>query len=609
MVIIGCACNRQPVSQAEATPAKPPGRQAIQRAALRAPEWQLRVCSNDPAVQDWAERFAAAQPRGKTVRLVECAGGHHALPTLVIGDRLPEDLHGALKPVLDELAADGANRLALVNARNPFTASDSLPSTVSVYVDRQADRLIDDLTHRAETGWFSLFGGAWAYEVQDQSGTRLGSFYEGKWTYNRAEEIYLPTPGEPVAHYDSVAMYAVDSSYGTAILDTLYAGLREDSGALRGITEVYLYGSVEQIGLRRGNMSPRQRDGKELHLALDSWHVATPRPPRPLPDFLAGMTFAHEGYRVFNGYGGRTVTPAMDSLAALHINAVAIVPYTYMPAANRVGDLPVPTDAGSENDAAVVYAIRQATQRDWAVLLKPQIWVGGAWPGDVDFTDEADWEEFFSKYRTWMLHYARMAEAEGVAALCIGTELVQATLKHPDRWRQLIVDIRKVYGGKLTYAANWGEEFEHLTFWDQLDAVGLNSYYPLAPTESVTDEKLLAGARRWMDLADSISRRVDRPLWLTEVGYRSVAGAWMNPHAAAGDRAASERDQLRCYRALTVAAAESDRLRGMFIWKWPSYLGYSDDRYSDEDRGFTPGGKPAGQLLTDFYRRVGRQPR
>ena len=111
--------------------------------------------------------------------------------------------------------------------------------------------------------------------------------------------------------------------------------------------------------------------------------------------------------------------------------------------------------------------------------MKPQIWVGGAWPGAVDFVTEAEWDHFFTTYERWITHYARMAESQHVAALCIGTELVHATLKHPDRWRELIARLRRVYTGRLTYAANWGQEFENITFWRDLDVVGLNSYYPL----------------------------------------------------------------------------------------------------------------------------------
>ena len=385
----------------------------------------------------------------------------------------------------------------------------------------------------------------------------------------------------------------------TEVIDSLLPRLVIYRDSVPELREIYLYPSVERIGLRRGDMSAVQVEPGQLHVVAEQL-LTSPHSARPLPHFLTGMTFAHEGYRVYNGYGGSEVAPSLDSLTTLNVNAIAIVPYTYMPAPDRVGDLPVPTGAGSENDGAVIYSIQQAHQRGLTVLLKPQIWVGGSWPGAVDFTTEAEWDRFFSTYERWITHYARMAEDQGVAALCIGTELVRATLEYPDRWREMIAKLRRVYGGQLTYAANWGQEFENITFWSDLDVIGLNSYYPLATTAKATDKDLAAGAERWMRLADSISTAAGRPLWLTEVGYRSVEGAWINPHAEAGDRLASVRDQQRSYRALLSAAQSSRRLTGMFVWKWPSYLGYTD-RWDSADRGYTPGGKPAGHLLREFY--------
>lgn len=317
---------------------------------------------------------------------------------------------------------------------------------------------------------------------------------------------------------------------------------------------------------------------------------------------MAGMTFAHQGYRVHNGYGGEKIKPSLDSLARLHVNALAVVPYTFMRNPNKPGHFFVPSDAGQENDWATARSAREAKEKDWYVLLKPQIWVGGGhWPGDVDFTSEEDWDAFFRYYTSWIVHYAVLAERENIDGLCLGTELVQTTLKHPDRWREIIRKVRTVYGGQLTYAANWGEEFENFRFWDDLDAIGLNSYYPLSDQPAPTDAELLAGARRWLEMAALTSRRESRPLWLTEVGYRSVQGAWRNPHADAGERPASMTDQARCYNALLTAAADVPELRAFFFWKWPTYLGHG--RLRGDNRYFTPGGKPAAQQLAAFNQR------
>ncbi len=323
----------------------------------------------------------------------------------------------------------------------------------------------------------------------------------------------------------------------------------------------------------------------------------------PVPPVLAGMTFAHEGYRIYNGYGGRTVGPSLDSLSRLNVNALSIVPYTFQRDARKAAEFRIPRRAGSETDGATVHSIREARERGWYVLLKPQIWVGGgSWPGDIDMATDEAWQAWFRAYRYWILHYALLAEREGVDGLCIGTELVRSTIDQPARWKSVIGDIRSVYSGHLTYAANWGEEFENLTFWRELDAIGLNSYYPLSDEDAPSDEDLRRGAEGWCTMAAKVARREGKPLWLTEVGYRSVARPWKNPHAEAGERMMTANDQDRAYRALVHAVGASPEVSGMFVWKWPSYLGYGG-RQDDSDRRFTPGGKPAAITLGEFYGR------
>ena len=319
-----------------------------------------------------------------------------------------------------------------------------------------------------------------------------------------------------------------------------------------------------------------------------------------------GMTFAHEGYDGIRGYGGEATDASLDSLARLRVDALAIVPYTFMRDAGTPAPLPIPDRLGSETDAAVVAAIARTHARGWRVLLKPQIWLRDGWPGSIDFATDADWEAFLGHYRTWIMHYARMAARHDVEALCIGTELTHATLEHPEFWRKLIAEIRAVYPGTLTYAANWGEEFEGITFWAELDAMGLNGYYPLSPKPDPTDAELLAGAQSWLRMAEGASVAAKRPLWLTEIGYRSVARAWQNPHAGVDGRAADTLAQARCYAALFRAASASERLEGMFIWKWPSFMGYGQgDRTSrwhgDASTEFAPSAPVSADLVRRFY--------
>ena len=241
---------------------------------------------------------------------------------------------------------------------------------------------------------------------------------------------------------------------------------------------------------------------------------------------------------------------------------------------------------------------KEAHSRGWSVLLKPQIWISGHWPGDIDQDNEEDWEQFFYNYEQWILHYAILADRHNIATFCMGTEMRHTTLKQPERWRELIAKVRRLYRGRLTYAANWGEEMEQMTFWSDFDVIGLNAYYPLSSSETPSMDQLKSGVQGWLSRVDSIAQAADRELWLTEVGFRSVEQAWQNPHAEAGERSPDRDAQAAAFQALTSVLEEEQCVGGMYVWKWPCQLGYMR---GENDRGFTPYGKPAAEKLRSYY--------
>lgn len=336
---------------------------------------------------------------------------------------------------------------------------------------------------------------------------------------------------------------------------------------------------------------------RELRSFLEEQRVSVP-PVRPVPaDFLRGMTFAHEGYRVFNGYGGRLAKASLDSLGTLGVNAISIVPYSSMRGASNLNPFLFDHGAGGENDQAVMSSALYARAKDWFVLMKPQIWIRGSWPGGVSFTTQTEWDQFHEYYYQWILHYALLSEIYKLDGLCLGTEFVQATLQHPDQWRSIAGRIRGLYRGVLTYAANWGQEFEQFPLWDAFDAAGLNAYYPLGETLTISDDSLRLAARKMLQDAAALAAQHDKPLWLTEIGYRSVEGPWRNPHAEANGRPAIPEHQARAYRALLQAQAETEACEAIFWWKWPSYLGYTQP----DDTGFAVRRKPGEAVLREFW--------
>ena len=94
--------------------------------------------------------------------------------------------------------------------------------------------------------------------------------------------------------------------------------------------------------------------------------------------------------------------------------------------------------------------------------------MSSGWRSNINFENTNDWTSWFADYRKNMIHYALMAEKTNVDLLCIGTEL-KSSLKHiPEKWLSLIKEIRAIYKGKITYAANWDDSFQFTAFWNAL---------------------------------------------------------------------------------------------------------------------------------------------
>src|SRR5262249_26855810 len=146
------------------------------------------------------------------------------------------------------------------------------------------------------------------------------------------------------------------------------------------------------------------------------------------------------------------------------------------------------------------------------------LWVRhGDWPGKIRMKNEADWARWFSAYEAFILHHARLAEANGFEALAIGTELGGTTGRAAD-WRRLIGRVRAVYHGRLTYCANWTEEPESIRFWDALDFIGIQAYYPLATTDRPAQDEILAAWRPIRARLEALARLKGRPIVFTEAG-------------------------------------------------------------------------------------------
>ena len=352
-------------------------------------------------------------------------------------------------------------------------------------------------------------------------------------------------------------------------------------------------------------------------LALSLW--AWPRRPgsaRPIVPEVWQQAAAAPGpadstrLRGVSWVGGDSVTAAdLAPLAPDHVTWLAQVPFGWQ---DGVATPEVRANTGryrgywGESDAGLVATAKLARRRGIRTLLKPHLWVRGSdsgWAGDIEMTTPADWNAWFASYTAFILHYARLAETEHLGLLCIGTELVQATEPdHEAAWRVLIRRVRQVYHGPLTYAANY-DEYQQIRFWDALDYIGVQAYFPLVATPNPSLAMLVASWQPHLRALARLQQQVGKPVIFTEVGYKTTADAaaepWKWPDRTAALQPADEIIQARCYEALFRACWGLPWLKGMFIWKW--YPGLEADGPARRHADFTPQHKPAETVLAHWY--------
>lgn len=233
------------------------------------------------------------------------------------------------------------------------------------------------------------------------------------------------------------------------------------------------------------------------------------------------------------------------------------------------------------------------------VMLKPQIWVShGEFTGHIIMATERKWRQLEKSYTGFILEYADLAQSMNVDIFCIGTELEKFIENRPDYWADLIVKIKKVYKGKLTYAANW-DEFKRTPFWDELDYIGVDAYFPVSESQTPTVEECKAGWQEHKTLLASFSKEFNLPVLFTEFGYRSVDFTGKEPWKS--DRKMTQVNleaQTNATTALFEEFWKEDWFAGGFIWKWF----HNHDKAGGENNSrFTPQNKPVEKVVRDTY--------
>jgi hypothetical protein len=254
----------------------------------------------------------------------------------------------------------------------------------------------------------------------------------------------------------------------------------------------------------------------------------------------------------------------------------------------------------SESAEGTKHLAEQARELGMGIIIKPQIWIrGGKWTADLDFDSEEKWIEWQDDYRDYLIHTATLAEEVAAEVLIIGTELGNPVRERPEFFRSLIRDVRMVFSGNLSYGANWHEDYEQVTFWEDLDYIGVQAYFPISDSEKPEPEELREGWSSHIRDLEAVSTRAGLPILFTEIGYRSVHYAASEPWRWPSRFERVDPDfplQAELFSAFFESVWEQPWFGGAILWKL-----YPGSARRSHDLDFTPQGKPAELVIRRWF--------
>ena len=290
----------------------------------------------------------------------------------------------------------------------------------------------------------------------------------------------------------------------------------------------------------------------------------------------------------------------IGSLDEVNAGWVAMIPYAFSRPTEPTIRIASSGHWWGETVEGTSECIRMAHRAGLKVMIKPHVWVSGhGWPGDYDLKDEVKWKIWEKEYTKYIMIFAKVAADLDVELLCIGTEYRKAAEQRPEFWKGLIKKVRAVYGGKVTYAANW-DNYEKVKFWGELDYIGVDAYFPLSKKPRPSVAELKTNWKKWEMKLKEQADLYDRPVLFTEYGYKSIehanTGHW---NYKEDTLKTSMANQVIAYEALFQSVWQRDWMAGGFLWKWHMR---DDPKFGGlENRRYTPQGKPAAKVIAKWY--------
>jgi Ca2+-binding RTX toxin-like protein len=283
----------------------------------------------------------------------------------------------------------------------------------------------------------------------------------------------------------------------------------------------------------------------------------------------------------------------------------------------------------TESDGSIEAAINYAKSRGLEIIFKLHVNVqNGDWNaliGPPEGSTQAQakkWaDDWFASYKEAVVHYARLAQKNGVTAFAMGNECESMTgEKYREYWVDIIDAVREVYDGKLTYAATWTEAL-HVSFWDKLDYIGANPYISFTDSPNPTLQQLIDGWTKpskfghvsqpivdrfqenisAIDALKRVALENGKKLIFTETGFRSLDGSNYDPWTWRSGTVdvVEQANMFKAFYKIITDEANEGWVGGYWLWNYDAGEMVSDP---SPDDGYYTHGKLSDEVVEQYFK-------
>ncbi len=287
----------------------------------------------------------------------------------------------------------------------------------------------------------------------------------------------------------------------------------------------------------------------------------------------------------------------MDQLQQINANWVAIIPFAFTPQNSTKVYFNNTHQWWGEKSEGTKKLIQIAQQKGLKIMLKPHVWHHHKWIGDFSLYTPKEWQIWEQEYSKYLLHYAKIAQQYQVELLCIGTELKKVVINRPMFFNQLIPKVKKIYKGKLTYAANWNS-LQEVPFWSSLDYIGVDAYFPLSTEKQPSVATLNQAWNPIKKQLKIVSQQHKKPILFTEYGFESTDYNTKTTWGNNGKHPANTQAQANAYTSYFQSFYKESWFAGGFFWKWH----LTPKTLRNPEKSFTPQNKLAQKVIQKYFK-------